>query len=108
MEERYRLQYFRSKTSLSIKWCNNEDNYVRGDCRVRAIKESTDIKVHNKKNLQSNLYTGLMTKKELKEFISRDPDLLGSMINNCRGLVLEDFVFFEKVDFDSPIEIKNN
>lgn len=49
-----------------------------------------------------------MTKKELKEFISRDPDLLGSMINNCRGLVLEDFVFFEKVDFDSPIEIKNN
>ena len=77
----------------------------RSDCRVRAIKESTDVDEHNKGHHQRQNYAEPMTLDELKTYIAKNSGMLGSQIHDCVGLTLEDVC--KKVEFDEPIQIRN-
>ena len=107
MSKKYRLQYWDSQNSvLSISWAWDRENYIAGDCRVRAIKESTDIEKHNKINHQTQNYTKSMTLNESRAHIVKNSKILGSQIHDCIGLILEDVC--EKVEFDETIQIRNH
>jgi len=103
---KYRLQYWDHRnTVLSINWAADRRDYVPGDCRVRAIKAITDVEKHNKSNYQRQNYTKPMTLDEARVYIAKNSRMLGSPINDCVGLTLEDICGV--VEFDEPIRVRN-
>jgi len=106
MAEKYKLQYWdHANTVLSIGWATNEEEYVAGDCVVRAIKETADVDQHNKKHFQHQNYTEPMTLSEARRYIAQNKEMLGSLIHDCVGLTLEDTL--EEVEFRRPIRVRN-
>ena len=106
MVEKYKLQYWDiENTMLSINWVGDRKDYVRGDCRVRAIKKSTDTERHNTSHHQKQNYSKPMTLDESRIYIAENSEMLGSQIHDCVGLTLEDVC--EKVEFDRPIQVRN-
>lgn len=100
MVERYKLKYWDSANKVfSIDWAFNRENYVPGDCYVRAITEDANVikdsKIH---------YSSPMTLKKAREYIVKNPEMLGQ-IHDCVGLTLEDIC--KSVDFLKPIKIRN-
>jgi len=108
--ERYRPEYFgRERDILLINWANDNPNYSTGDCRVKAIHESTDVKKHCRKNFHKSFYTDPMTLDEARRYIFDNSGMLGSLINNCVGLRLEDRCNDEmNLDFETPIPVYSN
>ncbi|MFA4960316.1 MAG: hypothetical protein WC548_01505 [Candidatus Pacearchaeota archaeon] len=106
MVEKYKLQYWDNKnTVLSISWASDREDYVTGDCRVRAIRESTDVYEHNRGHSQVQNYTEPMTLDESRTYIAKNSKMLGSQIHDCVGLTLEDVC--ENVEFGEPIQVRN-
>jgi hypothetical protein len=105
MVDKYKLQYWDSRnTVLSINWAGDREDYIKGDCRVRAIRESTDVVKHNINHLQIKNYTNPMTLDEARAYIAENSGMLGSQIHDCVGLTLEDVC--NKVEFDEPIQVR--
>ena len=106
MTDKYKLQYFwPHKTNvLAIQWASGED-YVSGDCLVRAIQDTTDVDTHNISTHQKQLYSIPMSLKEARDFGARNYIMLGE-VHDCLGLTLED-ACNQEVRFDSPVEIRN-
>jgi len=109
MAEKYRLQYWNPReTSLSINWVGMRQGDKRpheiGDCRVRAIRESTDIKAHNESHFQKQKYTEPMTLDDVRNYITQNNAMLGE-VHDCVGLTLEDACI--EVEFSEPIQIRN-
>jgi len=106
MTEKYKLRYWdRDEKVLSIRWAGDRTDYVPGDCRVLAIKESTQISQDQKSSLLGQKYTAPMTLDELREYIVKNAKMLGSLIHNCVGINLEDIC--EAVEFEKPIEVRS-
>jgi hypothetical protein len=105
MTDKYKLQYWDSRnTVLSINWAGDREDYIRGDCRVRAIRGSTDVVKHNRNHLQIKNYTKPMTLDQARTYIAENSGMLGQ-IHDCVGLTLEDVC--KKVEFGKPIQVRN-
>ncbi|MBT7706063.1 hypothetical protein HN747_01310 [archaeon] len=105
MLERYKLQYFGvDNTVLSISLARGH-GYSKGDCRVRTIHEHTNPDAHNRARLQSLDYSEPMSIESIKTYIAQNKRMLGSRINNCVGITLEDTL--STLDFDKPISVRS-
>jgi len=93
--KRYKLVFWGKRSSeLSIQW---DSSGVTGDCLVVAIKEGEEEDSQKK-------YTNAMPLEEVKTFIEGDTSVLGLMIHDCKGVIVGDL----KIDFEDPIEVRNN
>jgi len=100
MADKYRLQYFiNSKDVLAITWAESN-----GDCRVRALKESTNVAEHNTSHFQEQTYSDPMTLGEVRDYISANTELLGTLVHDCVGLHLEDLC--ADVQFKEPVSVR--
>jgi len=105
MAEQYKLQYFDCRNEvLSIGWAVDREDYVAGDCRVRAILGGTDVDQHNKKHFQRQNYSAPMTLEDARQYIEQNKSMLGE-VHDCVGLILEDIC--KVVEFSEPIRIRN-
>ena len=101
----YKLQYWDPRNKLlSIKWAKDRKDYIAGDCRVRAIQESTDVDEHNKIHSQKQNYSKLMTLDEARRYIEENSQMLDE-VHDCVGLTLEDVC--KVINFSMPIKIRN-
>ena len=105
MAKQYKLQYWDHRNeALSINWASDREDYVAGDCRVRAIMGSTDVDEHNKQHFQRQNYSPPMSLEEARQYIAQNQDMLGK-VHDCVGLTLEDVCGV--VEFSEPIRIRN-
>ncbi len=103
--EKYRLQFFDAhKACLAINWANAYENgkFATGDCVVRAICGTTDVDAHNRAHQQLQTYTEPMSLEDARRYIAEHILMLGSMVHDCVGIVLEDSEN-PIVRFDPPI-----
>ena len=103
--EKYKLQYWDTLTTvLSIKWANDRQDYVSGDCRVRAVTGDTNVDEHNRKHFQRQKYSASMTLEEARQYVAQNLSMLGE-VHDCVGLTLEDVC--RVVEFPESIQIRN-
>jgi len=124
MVAKYRLKWssYYKEDCLAIQWAHGNENYVAGDCYVRALQEGTDEYKYLKETLQPTYikYTKLLTLEEIREFVAENKSFLGTQIHDCVGILIEDdpvdgphehdFQKYgsKKIDFAIPIEVRNH
>ncbi len=90
---RYQIQQAAGGLAL-IRWAHSCDvpaGCVQGDCFV-VVRDDDD---------DSGDYGAPMTLTEIRAHLAACPKLLGSMINDCRGIVQGD----RTILFDEPISV---
>ena len=99
----YRLQFFdESKNQLALVMKHHSER----DFYVRAIKETTDINLHNRTHYLTATYSRPYYSLDQARSFIHTAEL--DIVRDCLGLCLEDTIFHipEYVPFEPPILIR--
>ena len=85
-----------------IQWAHHTKNYKPGDCLVvaRKLNEAQSHVISCQDLDTMNLPMSL---EDIHAYITAHPNILGSMIHDCRGIVCDD----EVILFNNPIHVSN-
>ena len=99
MQTRYQIRKF-GEDHVMIQWAFAASDYEPGDCLVVVDPAGTECDV----DWISPGYLDPMTLEEIRAYIAADTRVLGFLIHDCRGIVLDG----EMILFDNPVQVRNH
>ena len=97
MQTRYQIRTL-VKHIVLIRWAFDLPNYEAGDCVVVVDPEGAEAVGFCSGSFEP------MTLEEIRAFVAADTSVLGSLIHDCHGVILDN----EMILFEHPIVVRNH